>query len=134
MKVFGKDVADWNISSLRQVLAVVTQGSFLFSDSIMENIRYGNPEATDDAVIEAAKAAYIHDFIGKLPEGYSTLIGERAYVCRTVLKNAPILLLDDRKRRSNCRFGRWENSRGRTARGASGAQRPVCGSLSAPGC
>jgi len=92
--------------NLRNQFAIVQQNSLLFSGSAMENIRYGRLDATDAEVIEAAKAAYAHDFIAALPEGYDTDLGERATtlsggqkqritIARAILRDAPILLLDE---------------------------------------
>jgi len=92
--------------ALRSQFAVVQQNTPLFSGSAMENIRYGSPEATNDDVITAAKAAFAHDFLSALPEGYATDLGERATtlsggqkqriaIARAILRDAPILLLDE---------------------------------------
>ncbi len=94
------------IESLRRQIGIVTQETFLFSASLRDNIAYGKPEATDEQIIEAAKAAHIHDFIMSLPDGYDTLIGERGVglsggqkqrvaIARALLMDARILLLDE---------------------------------------
>ena len=102
----GRPVSDYTFHSLRHEIAVVTQDNFLFNTTIGENIRLGKLDATANDVIEAAKAAYCHDFISDLPQGYNTEIGERGVrlsggqqqrvaIARAILKNAPILILDE---------------------------------------
>jgi ATP-binding cassette, subfamily B, multidrug efflux pump len=104
--VDGLDVREVTQKSLRRQMGVVTQDPFLFSGSVMENIRYGRLEAGDDIVIEAAKVANAHDFIERLPEGYATDIGERGKLlsqgqrqliafARAVLADPRILILDE---------------------------------------
>lgn len=102
----GRDLRDITQTSLREQIGIVTQDTFLFHDSIMNNIRYGRLEATDDEVIAAAKLAYAHNFILEQSKGYNTVIGDkgcnisggqqqRLAIARALLKNAPILLLDE---------------------------------------
>ncbi len=102
----GIDIRRVKQKSLRKQIAMVTQDTFLFNDTIRSNISYGREDCTLDEVIEAAKAALIHDFIASLPQGYETIIGERGQlvsggqrqrlaIARAILKNAPILILDE---------------------------------------
>ena len=102
----GQGVASVSQDSLRNTIAVVPQEISLFHRSVMENIRYGRPDASDEEVIAAAHAAYCQDFIHDLPQGYDTLVGERGIklsggqrqrigIARAFLKNAPILILDE---------------------------------------
>lgn len=104
--VDGHDVRDVTLRSLRGSIGIVQQDVFLFAASIKDNIRYGRLDATDDEIVEAAKAAEIHDDIMKMPEGYDTVVGERGItlsggqkqrvsIARIFLKNPPILILDE---------------------------------------
>lgn len=102
----GKNIKDLTLESLRKNIGIVHQDVFLFTGTIKENILYGNPDATDKEVIDAAKRANIHDFIINLPDGYDTYVGERGIklsggqkqrisIARVFLKNPPILILDE---------------------------------------
>ena len=102
----GTDVRDLSLHSLRSLIAVVTQDTILFNDTVRNNIAYGQPHVSDAKVDEAAKAALADEFIREMPEGYHTLIGERGMrlsggqrqrlaIARAILKDAPILILDE---------------------------------------
>ncbi len=102
----GKDIRDLSLKSLRKNIGIVQQEVYLFAGTVMENIRYGNLEATEEEVIEAAKNANAHEFIMELPEGYNTYIGQRGIklsggqkqrlsIARVFLKNPPILIFDE---------------------------------------
>lgn len=104
--VDGNDVRDLTQASLRGSIGIIQQDVFLFADTVMENIRYGRPDATDREVVEAAIRARIHDDILQMPDGYQTNVGERGVVlsggqkqrisiARVFLKNPPILILDE---------------------------------------
>ncbi len=102
----GQSIAKVTQNSLREVLSLVPQEPILFHRSLMENIRYARPEATDEEVINAAKLAHAHEFIKSFREGYATLVGERGIklsggerqrvaIARAILKDSPILVLDE---------------------------------------
>jgi subfamily B ATP-binding cassette protein MsbA len=102
----GHDVRDVTLQSLRRQIAIVTQQTILFNDTVKNNIAYGDIERTEEDIINAARAANAHDFIAKLPDGYDSNIGElgtklsggekqRISIARALLKNAPILILDE---------------------------------------
>ena len=102
----GVDVRDLSFASLAATVGLVSQETYLFHATIAENLRFARPEATDEELVQAARAAQIHDLIASLPEGYDTVVGERGYrfsggekqriaIARTVLRNPPVLVLDE---------------------------------------
>ncbi|HNX69914.1 ABC transporter ATP-binding protein/permease [Rivihabitans pingtungensis] len=102
----GVDIRELTQASLRAHIGIVPQDTVLFNDSIYYNIAYGRPDASREQVIEAARAAHIHDFVSQLPDGYDTVVGERGLklsggekqrvaIARTLLKNPPILIFDE---------------------------------------
>jgi subfamily B ATP-binding cassette protein MsbA len=104
--VGGRDIRDVTLASLRRQMAVVTQFTFLFNDTVRSNIAFGDPTRALDDVIAAARAANAHDFVAALPQGYETTIGDlgvrlsggqrqRLSIARAILKNAPVLILDE---------------------------------------
>jgi len=104
--VDGVDVRDWKLSALRSQIGIVMQDTFLFSDTVEGNILYGNPDASREDVIRAAKIAEAHDFIMEMPQGYDTIVGERGVglsggqkqriaIARAIIKNPRILIMDD---------------------------------------
>jgi subfamily B ATP-binding cassette protein MsbA len=106
VRVDGFDVRDVTLRSLREQMAIVTQETILFNDTIWNNLCYGQPDMPNEKVVAAAKAAMAHDFITQMPKGYQTLIGDRGQrlsggqrqrlaIARALLKDAPILILDE---------------------------------------
>ncbi|MDE6965225.1 MAG: ATP-binding cassette domain-containing protein, partial [Lachnospiraceae bacterium] len=102
----GGDIRDYTLKSLRNNIGIVQQDVYLFTGSVMDNIRYGNPHATDAEIVAAAQNANAHEFIMNLPEGYDTNIGQRGVklsggqkqrlsIARVFLKNPPILIFDE---------------------------------------
>ncbi|GAB7125804.1 ABC transporter ATP-binding protein/permease [Silvimonas sp. JCM 19000] len=106
VQINGQDIRDITQSSLRQHIGIVPQDTVLFNDTIYYNIAYGDPTASKEQVIEAARSAHIYDFIMSLPQGFETTVGERGLklsggekqrvaIARTILKNPPILIFDE---------------------------------------
>jgi ATP-binding cassette subfamily B protein len=102
----GVDVRELSFESLAASVGVVSQDTYLFHASIRENLRFAKPDASDEEIEDAARAAQVHDLIASLPDGYDTLVGERGYrfsggekqriaIARTVLRNPPVLVLDE---------------------------------------
>lgn len=102
----GTDIRDLKLQSLRSHIGIVQQDVYLFAGTVMDNIRYGKPDATDEEVVRAARAANAHDFIMELEHGYDTDIGQRGVklsggqkqrlsIARVFLKNPPILIFDE---------------------------------------
>src|SRR2546425_9257513 len=102
----GVDIRDLSFQALTDLIGVVSQETYLFHETVRENLRFAKPDATDEEIEAAAEAARIHDLIAALPEGYDTVVGERGYrfsggekqriaIARTILRNPPILVLDE---------------------------------------
>lgn len=106
IEIDGRDVRDIRLNSLRENISIVAQETFLFNDTVFDNIAYGRPDAREEEVFSAAKTALADEFVRQLPQGYSTSIGERGVklsggqrqrlaIARALLKDAPILILDE---------------------------------------
>lgn len=106
ISVDGIDIRDVKVKSLRQQIGMVSQETILFNDTVRANIAYGRPSADIKQIEEAAKKAFAHDFISKMPQGYGTVIGDRGFklsggekqrlaIARAILKNPPVLILDE---------------------------------------
>jgi ATP-binding cassette subfamily B protein len=106
VSVDGVDIRDMTLQSLAATVGLVSQETYLFHASIRENLRFACPDATDEEIEDAARAAQIHELIASLPDGYDTPVGERGYrfsggekqrmaIARTVLRNPPVLILDE---------------------------------------
>nr|WP_263478683.1 ABC transporter ATP-binding protein [Candidatus Wolbachia massiliensis] len=131
ISIDGQDIRNVTQDSLHRSIGMIPQDPSLFHRTLMENIRYGKTDASNDEVIEAAKRAHAHEFISKLPQGYESLVGERGVklsggqrqriaIARAILKNAPILILDeatsqlDSVTESNIQKSLWELMQGKT--------------------
>jgi len=106
VRVDGHDVRDYTLDSLRGAVGMVMQDPHLFHDTIRNNLRYASPDATDEELVEACRAARIHDMIASLPDGYDTVVGERGYrmsggekqrlaIARMLLKDPAVVILDE---------------------------------------
>ena len=106
IRIDGVDISDVSKRSLRRAIGIVPQDTVLFNDTVFENVRYGNPEASDAEVIEAIRLAHLDEFISRLPDGHATRVGERGLklsggekqrvaIARTILKRSPILVFDE---------------------------------------
>jgi len=106
IRIDGYDVRDVTLRSLREQMAIVTQETILFNDTVRNNLCYGRPDMLDEKIVAAAQAALAHDFILQLPQGYQSVIGDRGQrlsggqrqrlaIARALLKDAPILILDE---------------------------------------
>ncbi|MBV9843736.1 MAG: ABC transporter ATP-binding protein [Kutzneria sp.] len=106
VRIDGTDVRDVTLASLAAGVGMVSQETYLFHDTVRENLRFAKPDATDEQIEDAAKAAHIHDTIATLPEGYDTVVGQRGYrfsggekqriaIARMLLRNPPVLILDE---------------------------------------
>ena len=102
----GTDLRELRFDSLAGAIGVVSQETYLFHASVRENLRFARPDATDEEIEEAARAAQVHDTIAALPDGYDTVVGERGFrfsggerqriaIARTILRNPPVLVLDE---------------------------------------
>jgi ATP-binding cassette subfamily C protein CydCD len=106
IRIDGRDIRDFRLDDLRQEIALVAQDTYLFHDSLWNNLRIGNPDASEMAMLEAARLANVEAFVRQMPDGYETLVGERGLqlsggqrqrvaIARALLKDAPILILDE---------------------------------------
>jgi ATP-binding cassette, subfamily B, bacterial MsbA len=118
IRVDGKDIRDLRLASLRDKISIVAQDTFLFNDTVANNIGYGRPHATREQIQAAARNALAEEFILRMPEGYDTMIGERGQklsggqrqrlaIARALLKDAPILILDEATSHLDTESERW---------------------------
>jgi ABC-type multidrug transport system fused ATPase/permease subunit len=132
MKIDDIDIRDVKLEALRRNISMVLQDVFLFNGTVRENIRFSRPEASDEEIVEAANVAAAHNFIMELPDGYNTVVGERGVklsggqkqrlaIARAVLKDAPILILDeatssiDTQTEAEIQAALWRLMQGRTS-------------------
>ena len=132
VRIDGVDVRDLTLADLASVVGVVSQETYLFHGTVRDNLRFACPDATDEELEDAARAARIHDMLARLPEGFDTVVGERGYrfcggerqrlaIARTILRNPPVLCSTRRRARSTSR--RSGRCRRRSTRSPSGARR-----------
>ena len=106
VRLDGTDLRDLRFSSLTDAVGVVSQETYLFHASVRDNLRFARPEASDEEIEDAARAAQIHHTIAALPDGYETVVGERGFrfwggerqriaIARTILRNPPVLVIDE---------------------------------------
>ena len=106
VRIDGVDVRELTFDALADTVGVVSQETYLFHASVRENLRFARPDATDEEIEEAARAAQVHDVVAALPDGYDTVVGERGFrfsggekqriaIARTILRNPPVLVLDE---------------------------------------
>src|SRR5580704_2784041 len=118
VRIDGKDIRDLRLASLRDKISIVAQDTFLFNDTVANNIGYGRPDATREQIKDAARNALADEFIERLSDGYETVIGERGVklsggqrqrlaIARALLKNAPILILDEATSHLDTESERW---------------------------
>ena len=128
----GTDLRDLRLADVRAAIGLVSQEVFLFGGTVEENIRYGRPEATDDEVREAARAAHAHDFVSRLPDGYATVVGERGVrlsagerqrvsIARVLLEDPAVVVLDEATSALDAESSTW--SRGPSSVCSSTARR-----------